>query len=66
MLPEIWNIATRIIAVLKSTNNKAIGRKIVDEPNPANVSIISAINADRKNRNSYSMIFWLTLNLKIL
>lgn len=53
-LPKRWNIATRIIAVLKSTKNKASGRNIVDEPNPAIVPIISAIRAEMKNSISSS------------
>jgi hypothetical protein len=38
-----------MIAVLKSTNSKASGRNIVDEPKPAIVPIISAISAEMKN-----------------
>jgi hypothetical protein len=36
------------MAVLKSTNSKARGRNIVEEPNPAIVPIISAISAEMK------------------
>jgi hypothetical protein len=52
--PNRWNIATKIIAVLKSTNSRARGRNIVDEPKPAIVPIISAISAEMKNNISSS------------
>jgi len=41
MLPEMCNIATRIMAVLKSTKNNAMGSKTVDDPNPATVPIMT-------------------------
>jgi hypothetical protein len=37
------------MAVLKSTNSKARGRNIVEEPKPAIDPIISATNAEMKN-----------------
>ena len=37
------------MAVLKSTNSKARGRNIVEEPKPAIVPIISATSAEMKN-----------------
>ena len=52
MFPEMWKKATSINAVLKFTKNKANGRKIVEEPNPAVVPIISAMKAKTKNNNS--------------
>jgi hypothetical protein len=48
-------MATNIRAVLKSTKNNARGKKIVEEPKPAVVPIISDINAEIKNNISYSM-----------
>src|SRR5918994_1372770 len=47
------------MAVLKSTtNSKARGRNIVDEPKPAIVPIISAIRAEMKNSIVSSSIFY--------
>ena len=45
MLPDIWKIATRTNAVLKSKKNNARGKKIVEDPNPAVVPIISENSA---------------------
>src|SRR5918999_4330411 len=48
-----------MIAVSKSTtNSKARGRNIVDEPKPAIVPIISAISAEMKNRIVSASIFF--------
>src|ERR687895_1088860 len=48
-----------MIAVSKSTtNSKARGRNIVDEPKPAIVPIISAIRAEMKNRIVSASIFF--------
>jgi hypothetical protein len=47
------------MAVLKSTtNSKARGRNIVDEPKPAIVPIISAIRAEMKNSIVSASIFF--------
>jgi hypothetical protein len=40
----------------KSTKNNAMGKKIVEEPKPATVPMISDINADIKNNISYSIV----------
>lgn len=45
IFPDMWNIATNISAALKSKKNRAIGRKIVDEPKPAMVPTTSEKNA---------------------
>jgi hypothetical protein len=46
------------MAVLKSTNSKARGRNIVDEPKPAIVPIISDIRAEMKNSIVSASIFF--------
>jgi hypothetical protein len=43
-----------ILAVLKSTNSKARGRNIVEEPKPAIVPIISAISPEMEKSISSS------------
>jgi hypothetical protein len=45
-------MATSTRAVLKSTKNNAMGKKIVEEPKPAIVPMISDINAEIKNNIS--------------
>jgi hypothetical protein len=45
-------MATNIRAVLKSTKNNARGKKMVEEPKPAIVPMISDINAEIKNNIS--------------
>lgn len=55
-LPNKWDIATRINAVWKSTKNKARGKNIVDEPNPATAPITSDKKATMKNNISSNMI----------
>jgi hypothetical protein len=45
-------MATSTRAVLKSTKNNEMGKKIVEEPKPATVPMISDINADIKNNIS--------------
>jgi len=57
MFPEICNIETRMIAVLKSTKNSATGSRTVDEPNPATVPIMTDPNDAKRKIMSYSMIF---------
>jgi hypothetical protein len=47
-LPNRWDIATSISAVSKSTKNKARGRNIVEDPNPATVPTTSDIKATMK------------------
>jgi hypothetical protein len=50
MLPDMWNMATNISAVLKSKNSRATGRKTVKEPKPAMVPTPSADRAAMKKR----------------
>ena len=65
MFQKRWNIATRINAVLKSTKNREIGRKIVEEPKPAMVPTISERKAAIKNRISVNSNNWLVNYSKI-
>jgi hypothetical protein len=56
-----------MIAVLKSTNSKARGRNIVDEPKPAIVPIISAISTEMKKSiisSSYTSLICYALCIK--
>ena len=55
-LPKRWNTATNTRAVLKSTKNNAMGKKMVEEPKPAAVPMISDINAEMKNNISCNII----------
>jgi hypothetical protein len=55
-LPKRWNIATNTRAVLKSTKNNAMGKKMVEEPKPAAVPMISDINAEMKNNISCNIV----------
>ena len=55
-LPNVWDIATSINAVSKSTKNKARGKKIVEEPNPAIAPIASDTKATTKNNMFSNMI----------
>jgi hypothetical protein len=41
---------------LEINKKSAIGKKIVEEPKPATVPMISDINADIKNNISYSIV----------
>src|SRR3989344_5440000 len=59
-LPKKWKKATRIRAVLKSTKNKARGKKIVEEPNPTIVPIIPAAKAEIKNNTLIIYLFQLS------
>jgi hypothetical protein len=43
-------MAAKIKAVLKSTNKRATGKKMVEVPNPATVPITIDINATKKNK----------------
>ena len=62
MLPKICKNATKTKAVLKSTNNNASGRKMVDEPKPAIVPKTSEKNAIRKN---IFYFFWICFQSQI-
>lgn len=62
-LPKICKNATKISAVLKLTKKRANCKNIVEEPKPAVVPIISAINTATKKKNFHKSI--LILNKKI-
>src|SRR3989344_2829468 len=53
-LPKICRKATKTRADLKSTKNKARGKKTVEEPNPATVPAISETKAARKKKGMKS------------
>jgi hypothetical protein len=57
IFPNRWNMATRTNAVLKSTKYDASGKKIVDEPNPAIVPMISDMKPTTKKMMSINSMF---------
>jgi hypothetical protein len=48
-------MATSTSALLKSTKISAMGRKMVDVPNPATVPITIEIKAAKRNNNSITI-----------
>ena len=65
MLPEMCNMATKISAVLKSKKNKAAGKKMVEDPNPAKVPMMTASSAMIQN-SSYIYLLKNKMYKKVL